>query len=198
MRCLMDEVFGAENFEATVVWQKVTSPRNDTTGFSTSQDCVLVYARSDAWSPNRVARLASSNTPRYRSRDGDPAAWSDSDATAGKAATNHPMVYAIQHPVTGGLMYPTPGRCWGKAQSWFLDQLNLYAKYELRDIQDEDRRAMICGTTPSKVKKGVPAIMLAEPLEEAAASARERHAAGMWPELVFLDIEKERVRRKKV
>jgi adenine-specific DNA-methyltransferase len=197
MRCLMDEVFGAENFEATIVWQKVTSPRNDTTGFSTSQDCILVYAVSAAWFPNRVARHASSNTSRYKSRDGDPVPWRDGDATAGKAATNHPMVYAIQHPVTGGLMYPTPGRCWGKAQVWFLKQMNNYAKYELRDIGDPDRRALICGTTASKVKQSVPAIMLAEPLETAAASARERHAAGMWPELVFLDIEKERVQRKK-
>jgi hypothetical protein len=106
------------------------------------------------------------------------------------------MVYAIQHPVTGGLMYPTPGRCWGKAQSWFLEQLNQYAKYELRDIGDEEQRAVICGTTSTKVKKGVPAIMLAEPLADAATSARRRHTAGLWPELVFLDIEKERVQRK--
>lgn len=197
MRCLLDEVFGAENFVATVVWQKVTSPRNDTTGFSTSQDYILVYRRSSTWPPNRMERLASSNTSRYKSRDGDPVPWRDGDATAGKAATNHPMVYAIQHPVTGGLMYPTPGRCWGKAQSWFLDQMNHYAKYELRDIGDEGRRATICGTTPSKVKQGVPAIMLAEPLADAAASARARHKAGLWPELVFLDIEKERVQRKK-
>jgi adenine-specific DNA-methyltransferase len=47
------------------------------------------------------------------------------------------------------------------------------------------------------VRTGVAAIMLAEPLEVAAVSARKRHAAGMWPELVFLDIEKERLQRKK-
>ncbi|MEZ5350900.1 MAG: site-specific DNA-methyltransferase [Microthrixaceae bacterium] len=39
--------------------------------------------------------------------------------------------------------------------------------------------------------------MLAESLADAAASARARHVAGLWPELVFLDIEKERVQRKK-
>ncbi|MEZ5350809.1 MAG: DNA methyltransferase [Microthrixaceae bacterium] len=196
-RVVMDEVLGAQNFIAEVVWQKVTSPRNDTTGLSGSQDYILAYSRKDGWSPNRMKRLASSNTSRYKSRDGDPVPWRDGDATAGKAATNHPMVYAIQHPVTGGLMYPTPGRCWGKAQSWFLDQMNQYAKYELRDIGDEERRATICATTPNEVKQGVPAIMLAEPLADAAASARARHEAGHWPELVFLDIKKERVQRKK-
>lgn len=196
-RCVLDEVFGADNFVSEVVWQKVTSPRNDTTGLSVSQDYILVYSKADEWTPNRMERWASSNTSRYQSRDGDPVPWRDGDATAGKASTNHPMVYAIQHPVTGGLMYPTPGRCWGKAQSWFLEQMNEYAKYELRDIGDEDRRATICGTTPSNVKHEVPAIMLAEPLADAGASARERHSAGHWPELVFLDIEKERIQRKK-
>jgi len=196
-RSVLDEEFGMECHVGTIVWQKVTSPRNDTTGFSVSQDYILVYSPTGEWNPNRMARLASSNTSRYKSRDGDPIPWRDGDATAGKASTNHPMVYAIQHPVTGGLMYPTPGRCWGKAQSWFLEQLNQYAKYELRDIGDEDRRAVICATTPSKVKQGVPAIMLAEPLADAAKAARARHAAGLWPELVFLDIEKERIQRKK-
>ncbi|MEU8387367.1 site-specific DNA-methyltransferase [Micromonospora sp. NPDC048843] len=196
-RSVLDEELGAENFLAEVVWQKATSPRNDTTGFSASHDSLLVYRKTDRWAPNRMKRLASSNTSRYRSRDGDPVPWRDGDATAGKAATNHPMVYGIQHPVTGGLMYPTPGRCWGKAQSWFLEQMNEYAKYELREIGDEDRRAIICGTTPDKVKQGVPAIMLAEPLEDAAKAARARHEAGNWPDLVFLDLYKERIQRKK-
>lgn len=196
-RSVMDEELGAENFVAEVVWQKATSPRNDTTGFSVSHDSLLVYRKTDRWTPNRMKRLASSNTSRYRSRDGDPVPWRDGDATAGKAATNHPMVYGIQHPVTGGLMYPTPGRCWGKAQSWFLEQMNEYAKYELRDIGDEERRATICGTTPDRVKPGVPAIMLAEPLEDAAKAARARYEAGPWPELVFLDLDKERIQRKK-
>ncbi|MEV6303897.1 site-specific DNA-methyltransferase [Actinoplanes sp. NPDC051861] len=196
-RSVLDEELGAENFVAEVVWQKATSPRNDTTGFSVSHDSVLVYRKSDRWTPNRMKRLSASNTSRYRSRDGDPVPWRDGDATAGKAATNHPMVYAIQHPVTGGLMYPTPGRCWGKAQSWFLEQMNEYAKYELRDIKDEEKRAVICGTTVEQVKPGVPAIMLAEPLEDAAESARTRHEAGLWPDLVFLDLKKEKIQRKK-
>lgn len=196
-RVVMDEELGEDNFVAEVAWQKATSPRNDTKGMSVSQDTILVYRASDAWVPNRMDRLATSNTTRYRSRDGDPVPWRDGDATAGKAATNHPMVYAIQHPVTGGLMYPTKGRTWSKSQKWFLEQLNEYARYELRDIDDARQRATICTTTPDLVQKGVPAIMLAEPLETAAASARRRHDAGMWPDLVFLDIEKEKIQRKK-
>jgi adenine-specific DNA-methyltransferase len=196
-RVVLDEELGENNFVAEIAWQKADSPRNDTKLLSTSQDVILVYRKSEAWTPNRMPRLAASNTSRYQSRDGDPVPWRDGDATAGKAATNHPMVYAIQHPVTGGLMYPTPGRCWGKAQSWMLEQMSEYAPYELRDIGDEAERARICGTTPDKVKPGVPAIMLSVPLEEAAALAKARYEAGRWPDIVMLDLYKERIQRKK-
>ncbi|WP_078948166.1 site-specific DNA-methyltransferase [Streptomyces griseus] len=195
-RVVLDEELGESNFVAEVAWQKADSPRNDTRLLSTSQDTILVYRKSESWSPNRMPRLASSNTSRYQSRDGDPVPWRDGDATAGKAATNHPMVYAIQHPVTGGLMYPTAGRCWGKAQSWMLKQMSEYAPYELRDIGDEEERARICGTTADKVKAGVPAIMLSVPVEEAAKIARARYDAGHWPDIVMLGL-RERIQRKK-
>ncbi len=94
-------------------------------------------------------------------------------------------------------MYPTPGRCWGKAQSWMLEQMSEYAPYELRDIGDEVERARICGTTPDKVKPGVPAIMLSVSLEEASALAKARYEAGDWPDIVMLDLRKERIQRKK-
>jgi adenine-specific DNA-methyltransferase len=195
-RVVLDEEFGPDNFAAEVAWQKADAPRNDTTGMSTSQDAILVYRKTERWRPNRMFRLASSNTTRYKSRDGDPVPWRDRDATAGKASTNHPMVYAVQHPVTGALMYPTPGRCWAKAQSWMLEQMNEYAPYELRDIRDESERARICGCAIDKVKKAVPAIMLAVPLGEAALKAQARYEAGLWPELVMLGLN-ERLQRKK-
>ena len=54
MRCLMDEVFGAENFVATVVWEKTDSPRMDTKTFSVRHDAILVFHRSEAAVINRI------------------------------------------------------------------------------------------------------------------------------------------------
>lgn len=195
-RVVLDEELGENNFVAEVAWQKADSPRNDSKLLSTSQDTILVYRKSDAWVPNRMPRLAASNTSRYQQRDGDSVPWRDGDATASGAATHQPMVYAIQHPVTGSLMYPGAGRCWGKAQSWMLEQMSEYAPYELRDISDEAERARICGTTPEKVKAGVPAIMLSVSVEEAAKHARARYDAGHWPDIVMLGL-RERIQRKK-
>src|SRR3546814_10866606 len=60
-RAVLDEVFGAENFVAEVVWQKADSPRSDAMGLSISHDSLLVYRRSPAWVPNRLPRLQSTD-----------------------------------------------------------------------------------------------------------------------------------------
>ncbi|MGW6268694.1 site-specific DNA-methyltransferase [Streptomyces sp. NPDC055060] len=195
-RVVLDEELGEGNFVAEVAWQKADSPRNDTKLLSTSQDTILVYRKSELWLPNRMPRLAASNTSRFKSRDKDPIPWGDSDATAGGAATHQSMVYAIEHPVTGKLMYPPSGRCWGKAQSWMLEQMSEYAPYELRGIHDATERARICGVAASQVRSDVPAIMLAVPLDEAAVKAKARYEAGHWPDLVMLGL-REWLRRKK-
>lgn len=181
MRVLMDEAFGAENFVSEVVWQKAVTPRNNVRGrFSSSHDTLLVYRKSDRWLPNRLDESSVSDV-RYRSPDGDPVPWRDNPIDSPGSATHQGMVYAIQHPITGKLMYTAPGRSWGREQSWLLKEMSEYAPYELRDIHDEERRAAICGIPASEVRQGVQAIMLAVPLEEAAASAQERYDAGNWP-----------------
>ncbi len=83
LRCLMDEVFGEENFVATVVWEKVFSPKNNGKHFSQDHDFVLVYARSlEAWKPNLVER-GEQAVERYKNPDDDPrGVWSSSDLTA--------------------------------------------------------------------------------------------------------------------
>lgn len=181
MRALLDEEFGAENFIADVQWQRSYSPRNDAKGISLVTDTILVYQSSEAWVPNRLDRLAFSNK-RFSTKDGDPVAWYDGDATAPKAKTNQPMVYAIQNPVTGELMYPTPGRCWNRGKAELLSIMSQWAPYELRDIDDAEERARRCGVRADEVLPGVEAMMLSVPLAEANRIASERYEAGSWPE----------------
>src|SRR5688572_4469148 len=45
-RALLDEVFGRNNFVATIVWQKKYSAANDSTGIPPMHDYILVYART--------------------------------------------------------------------------------------------------------------------------------------------------------
>ena len=83
LRCLMDEVFGEENFVATIIWQKVFAPKNTAKYFSEDHDYVVAYARHlEAWQPNLIERSERANE-RYRNPDDDPRGpWSSSDLTA--------------------------------------------------------------------------------------------------------------------
>ena len=51
LKVLCDEIFGRTNFVANCVWQKVYSERMDARGFSTSHDHILVYRKTDLFSP---------------------------------------------------------------------------------------------------------------------------------------------------
>ena len=83
LRMLMDDIFGEQNFVATVVWQKVFSPKNSAKYFSQDHDFVLAYTRDiSQWNPNRMERSEQA-TSRYKNIDNDPrGAWSSSDLTA--------------------------------------------------------------------------------------------------------------------
>lgn len=196
-RAVLDEMLGSENFVAEVAWQKADSPKNDTKKLSVSQDVILVYRKSEAWTPNRMERLAASNTTRYKSRDGDPVRWRDGDATAPGARSNdETSIYAIQHPITGNLIYPPRGRHWAMGQTWMLEQMRGWAPYELRVLDDAKERADIRSIPEDEARPGVPAIMLSVPVEEAAEMARERYEQGNWPGVVMLGL-RERFQRKK-
>ena len=83
LRCLMDEVFGEENFLANAIWQKVFSPKNTARTFSEDHDHVLIYSRHiESWTPNLLKRSDQANS-RYKNPDDDPRGpWSSSDLTA--------------------------------------------------------------------------------------------------------------------
>lgn len=83
LRSLMDEVFGEGNFVATVIWQKIFSPKNTAKFFSEDHDYIVVYARNaESWLPNLLER-SDRAASRYKNPDNDPRGpWSSSDMTA--------------------------------------------------------------------------------------------------------------------
>jgi len=82
-RNLSDKVFGAQNFLATVIWQKVFSPKNTAKYFSEDHDYLIVHAKSIAkWAPILLER-GDEAIERYKNPDNDDRGpWSSSDLTA--------------------------------------------------------------------------------------------------------------------
>ncbi len=68
---ICDEVFGSQNFVATIIWQKVFSPKNTAAYFSEDHDYIVVYAKNKiAWKPTLLPRSKES-IARYKNQDND-------------------------------------------------------------------------------------------------------------------------------
>lgn len=184
MRVLLDETFGPEMFMGSVIWQKADGPRNDLPNFSVDHDTVLVYGATAEAQLHQEVRDDALNAI-YTSIDGDSRPWYDGDPTAPSAHRNQTWVYAIQNPLTGKLMYPPVGRCWGAKQETVFGALSEYANFRLEVIDDDDERAGICGVPVSEVRKGIPAILLDEALPKAAEHFAERKRRGNWPDFIL-------------
>lgn len=185
LRVICDEIFGRQNFVSNISWQRTYSTRNDAKGIVNEVEHILVYSKREGWQPKKLARTEEMNV-RYKNLDNDPKGlWRPDNAYAPGAKTHQGMVYAIQHPFTGELLYPTSGRCWTFEQSEILSIMNGWCPYELREIDDAEKRAAICGVGIDEVRTGVKAILLANSFEESKRSAHVVLKKGPWPRFYF-------------
>ena len=184
IRLLMDEVFGASNFLSEIAWEKTFKPRNDKKereGFSSRHDMILVYAKSESVSWNRLPRTAHMDDA-YENPDNDPnGPWTSAPATANKGDGAGGMCYAIQSPLTGKMLRPPRGGHWRFGQKDMLMWLSEYAEYRLQDLHDEEWRAENEGIEIDKVKVGIPAIVLDCSEDEAKERTLQKMRSENWP-----------------
>ncbi len=112
LRTLMDEIFGDQNFVASIVWQKKYSPQNDARHFSAMHEYVVAYARSiDKWQRNLMPRTAKQDDA-YKNPDNDSRGpWKPSDLT--RAEHRDRDYYVITTP-SGKEVLPAKGRSWSR------------------------------------------------------------------------------------
>ena len=184
LKLICDEIFGSNCFVSNISWQRTYSTRNDSKGIVNEVEHLLAYSKLPDWSPNKLPRTAEMDSI-YKNPDNDDMPWASDNPFAPGASTHQGMVYAIQHPFTGKLLYPTNGRCWTFEQAQMLEFMRGWGSYELRELDDSHERASVCGVEDDKVRQGVKAIMLSEPVEIASAKAREIYEKGKWPKFYF-------------
>ena len=133
-RLLMDEIFGRENFIATVIWQKIDGPKNSAMYLSEDHDYVLLYTKNASlWRPKKLTR-SESMIARYKNPDNDPRGpWLLSDLAArnfyaqGRYSIKTPSGRIIEGPPAGSYwrisrerfdQFEKDGRIWwGKSGS---------------------------------------------------------------------------------
>lgn len=195
LKLVCDEMFGSSCFVSNVSWQRTYSTRNDSKGIVNEVEHILVYSKKPDWMPNKLPRTDEMNS-KYKNIDNDVSPWRTSDAFAPGAATHQGMVYAIQHPFTGKMLYPSNGACWRYQQDTMIEIMNGWTRYELKDLHDEKERAHICGVAAEDVRPEVKAIVLADPLEIAAENAQRVLERGQWPRFFFTKNGKGGIARK--
>ena len=120
LRCLMDEVFGEENFVATAIWQKVYAPKSSARHFSEDHDFVVIYARDgEKWVPNLLARTEAQDSV-YRNPDEDPRGpWRPNNLAARNPYSKG--VYSITCPGGRKIDGPPKGSYWRVSKERLLE-----------------------------------------------------------------------------
>lgn len=183
MRLLIDEIFGAGNFVAEMVWQKADSPRGDSKGVSVDHDVIMVYRKSDSLELNRMSRTVEDNA-RFTNPDGDTTGIWFSDNRTAPMAQERGYFGAIQHPITGEFHYPAGNRHWVFSQRRLFESLQEWADYRLERPSAERiaERARLMGIQPEDVRTDMLDIVLNVPIETSSETAATRMSAGNWPE----------------
>ena len=116
-----DEVFGAQNFVAQLIWERAYAPKNDARFISNSHDYVLMYAKDiTQFVIGRLPRTEEANA-RYQNPDNDPrGVWKPSDLSV--KTYNAACDYPITAP-SGRVIEPPAGRCWRLSKNAFLERL---------------------------------------------------------------------------
>lgn len=117
MRALCNEIFGAANFVASIVWQKTLTRRNDAQQISTAHDYVLVFAKQLSNLKIQHEPVGEKQRATYTNRDNDPRGdWLAVPFHAPNIRPN--LTYPIVLP-SGREVIPPKGRCWSTSKDNF-------------------------------------------------------------------------------
>jgi adenine-specific DNA-methyltransferase len=119
LKVLMDEVFGRQNFIATIVWQKKYGAKSDSKHLSESHEYIVCFAKNkEIVDLHRLPRSLEQDA-RYKNPDNDPrGVW-----TSGDLLRNEPRdyaIYAIKGP-SGKEHWPPKGTSWRFTKEKFAE-----------------------------------------------------------------------------
>jgi adenine-specific DNA-methyltransferase len=124
LKVLLDEIFGRENFVATIIWQKNYTLKNSAKYFSDMHDYIIVYAKDKInWKRNLLPRSAETDSG-YSNPDNDPRGPWTTNAVQARNYYSQGS-YKIKSP-KGKTFEPPKGTYWRVSQENFekLDKDN--------------------------------------------------------------------------
>ncbi len=126
LRVMMDEIFGRPNFIATVIWEKVYSPKSSAKHLSENHDYVMCFAKDSAKWQRQLLPRSEQQDGAYKNPDNDlRGPWKASDLSARNfyGAGTYPITTPSGRVIDG----PPQGRYWS------------ISKDRLKDLDADDR-----------------------------------------------------------
>lgn len=113
LRLLMNEIFGEENFLASIIWQKKYAVSADDPGIASMHDYIVVFQKSSNFQRLLLPRT-NKQISRYKNIDNDPRGeWSSDNYVSNKSKEERPTLwYPIIHPKTGKEVWPDKSAVW--------------------------------------------------------------------------------------
>jgi adenine-specific DNA-methyltransferase len=112
LKIVMDEIFGRQNFIASVTWRAADSSNNDATQFSLDHNLILAYSSQPNWKANKLARTEEANA-HYSNPDNDPRGpWFSGNLSSPNPRPN--LRFDINSPTGQIIKPPANGWRWSK------------------------------------------------------------------------------------
>ena len=110
LKKVCNEVFGEENFVATIVWEKNFAPKNDHKYISECHEYTLMYGKRKENYKRILLPRTQEHNKGYSNPDNDLRGdWTSGTMLA--TTYNHKYVFGVKKP-NGDIAYPPDGRCW--------------------------------------------------------------------------------------
>lgn len=119
-RNLLDNIFGQQNFLATIVWQKRTSPESRLP-LGAAHDYIVVYGKEVELAKKGINRvpLSATRVKDYKNPDNDDRGpWASRDMTGQVGHATENQFYELTTPA-GENYRPPEGRCWTISEESF-------------------------------------------------------------------------------
>jgi len=119
LQIILNEVFGEENFQACISWQKRYTRSNNTVDFTTVVEHIVVYSKDERFSVNLLERTEEADS-RYSNPDNDERGpWKGASLLNPATPDQRPnLCYPIRNPNTGEITNPTTN-AWRRSKDEF-------------------------------------------------------------------------------
>ncbi len=114
LRFLLQSLFGTENENAQIIWQKRSGPPNDK-AIGSVHEFILSFVKDFQEAELNLLERTEENLTRFKDPDNDPrGAWAAGDLSANAKGGRFvkSLYYEIVNPKTGDKHLPPEGACW--------------------------------------------------------------------------------------